>query len=136
MDSTGTAKALLETLRRTPLLRGGKFTRDKRRLRIRISRAIESQGVLQRLAQRIALQLVWKFDVPDLGDHTVWRATGQLLKQETERLRNHVGLVDRQIIVALPKLSAQQIEAFLDELCASEPTVARTILNVALDATE
>jgi hypothetical protein len=136
MDSTGTAKALLETLRRTPMLRGGKFTRDKRRLRIRISRAIERQGVLQRLAQRIALQFVWKFGVPDLGDHTVWRATGQLLQQETERLRNHVGLVDRQIIVALPKLSAQQIEDFLDELRASEPTVARTILNVALDAAE
>lgn len=118
------------------MLRGGKFTRDKRRIKTRISRTIETEGVLPRLADRIALQLVWKVDVVDLGNHAVWRAMGQLLAQETETLRRRVGLVDRQIIVALPKLSAQQVEHFHDELRTSDPTVARTILNVALDAAE
>ena len=136
MDSIGTAEALLETLRRTPMLRGGRCTRDQCRFRISISRAIEVQGVLPRLAQRISLQLVWKFDVAELGNQAVWLAMGQLLQQETERLKIRVGLVDRQIVVALPKLSAQQIEDLLDEFRTSDPTVARTILNVALDAAE
>jgi hypothetical protein len=47
-----------------------------------------------------------------------------------------VGLVDRQIIEALPKLSPQQIRSFLTELRDSDPTIARTILNAALDAAE
>ena len=41
--------------------------------------------------------LVWKFDVAEVGDQDVWRAIGQLLQRETERLQSGVGLVDRQI---------------------------------------
>jgi len=118
------------------MVRGGRSTPQKRRLRARISSTIEAQGVLVRLAKRIALQFVWKFDAHEIGDEAVWRAVGQLLVRETERLKAGVGLVDRQIIVALPKLSAQQVEDFLEELSASEPAIARTILNVALDAAE
>lgn len=50
------------------------------------------------------------------------------------RLTANVGLVDRQIIVALPKLSAAHIEGLLAELTAENPTIARTVLNVTLDA--
>jgi hypothetical protein len=57
---------------------------------------------------------------------------GDQVHGEVEHLRR-LGLVDRQIIVALPKLAATQIEALLDELRA-DPTIARTILNTALDA--
>ena len=65
-----------------------------------------------------------------------WRALGELLRRDVERLKNHVGLVERQIVVALPKLSAQQIEDLLEELRAADPTIARTILNTALDAAD
>ena len=51
-------------------------------------------------------------------------------------MKNHVCLVERQIVVALPKLSAQQIEELLEELNASDSTIARTILNTALDAAD
>jgi hypothetical protein len=61
---------------------------------------------------------------------------GQLLREEMARLQNHLGLVERQVIVALPKLSAKQVEDFLDELKASDPSIARTILNTALDAAD
>lgn len=64
------------------------------------------------------------------------REVGKLLRQETEQLKTRLGLVDRQIIVALPKLSADQIEAFLEELQDADPKIARTILNVSLDAAE
>lgn len=136
MDRMRIAKALLDMLRRTPMLRGGRSTPERRRLTARISSAIEAQGVLPRLARRIARQLVWKFNGAEVGDQDVWRAIGQVLQRETERLQSGVQLVDRQIIVALPKLSAQQVEGFFEELRASEPSVARTILNVALDAAE
>jgi hypothetical protein len=43
-------------------------------------------------------------------------------------------LVDRQIIVVLPKLAPATIEALLDSLTRREPSVARTILNASLDA--
>jgi len=47
-----------------------------------------------------------------------------------------LGLVERQIVVGLPKLSAKQIEALLDELRRKDPDIARTILNVSPDAAE
>lgn len=136
MNPARSANALLETLRQTPMVRGGKLSRETHRLQKRISRTIEAQGVHARLAHRIALQLVWKLDIADVRDHAAWGALGQVLRRETEELKARIGLVDRQVIVALPKLSAQQVEDFLWELRAAEPTIARTILNVALDAAE
>ena len=41
-----------------------------------------------------------------------------------------------KIIVALPKLTATQVDALLEELRDQDATIARTILNVALDAAE
>jgi CelD/BcsL family acetyltransferase involved in cellulose biosynthesis len=60
---------------------------------------------------------------------------GDQVHAEVQRLRQ-LGLVDRLIIVALPKLAATQVEALLEELRVQDPTIARTILNVALDAAE
>lgn len=138
MESTPTAKAatLLENLRRTPMSMGGRLTENRRIIRANIERTIEDRGVPARLAERIARQLVFKFDTAALGDRATWRAMGELLRQEAERLQTHLGLVERQIVVALPKLSASQIEDLLEELQASDATIARTVLNAALDAAD
>jgi hypothetical protein len=40
------------------------------------------------------------------------------------------------MVVALPKLSAEQIEEFFAELKTSDASIARTILNSALDAAD
>lgn len=116
--------------------RGGRISERRLQLRDEIASTIEAQGVLTRLAKRIAFQLILKFDEGQLGDRATWRAVGQQLRGETEYVTANVGLVERQIIVGLPKLSAEQIENLLEELRASDPTIARTVLNVALDAAD
>jgi hypothetical protein len=64
------------------------------------------------------------------------RGIGQVLRGEIAALQNRLGLVERQVVVALPKLSAKQIEDFFAELKASDASIARTILNAALDAAD
>jgi hypothetical protein len=118
------------------MLVGGRLPEGRRILRANIERTIEDRGVPARLAARIARQLMFKFDTAALGDQATWRAMGELLRQEAERLQTHLGLVERQIVVALPKLSAHQIEDLFEELTASDSTIARTILNTALDAAD
>src|SRR4029450_8951140 len=71
-----------------------------------------------------------------VGDVRTWRALGVLLRGDVDRLKTHVGLVERQIVVALPKLSAQQVEDLLEELRGADPTIARTILNSGLGGAE
>lgn len=136
-ESPALAKAatLLENLRRTPMLRG-RLDERKRMLRGLVETTLAEEGVLPRLAARMSLQLVLKFGARELGDQTTWRAIGEQLRRETEYLKATVGLVERQIIVGLPKLSADQIEGFLEELNSKDPTIARTVLNVALDAAD
>jgi hypothetical protein len=129
------AQALLEKLRQTPMRRGA-LAKERVRLKDAISSAIDSQGVHPALAQRIALQLVYKFDDSELGDRTIWSAAGRLLHQEAARLTAHVGLAERQIVEVLPKLSSRQVEDFLEELSATDRTIARTIFNAALEAAE
>lgn len=136
MELTARAKVLLDAMRRTPMLRGSRMSERRLDLRDEIATAIEDEGVLPRLAKRTAFQLVLKFDESELGDRTTWRAVGEQLRRETDSLKTNVGLVDRQIIVALPKLSADRINDFLEELKATDPTIARTVLNVALDAAD
>ena len=136
VDSARRAKALLDELRRTRMLRGGRISEHKQTLRSRISGAIARRAVLPRLAERVAFQLVLKVDTGGLGDRAVWLAIGDRLQKEIESLKSNLALVDRQIVVALPKLSADQVAALHDELQAADPAVARTILNVALDAAE
>jgi hypothetical protein len=137
IDRTPAAKAaaLMENVRRTPMAHG-RLRDAKESLRWNIARTIEDSGVPQRLASRIAFQLVFKFGPAAVGDRRTWHALGELLRRDVERLKNHLGLVERQIVVALPKLSAQQIEDILEELRTADPTIARTILNSALDAAE
>src|SRR4051812_14862828 len=78
--------------------------------------ALEKEGVLPQLARRIASQLVVKSDVTALGGRDTWRAIGAQLVTETERLRSRLSLVDRQIVVALPKLAPSAIEDLLRSL--------------------
>jgi hypothetical protein len=134
MEPAQRAKALLDAMRRTPMLRGARLSEARLELRDEIASTIEDEGVLPRLARRIAFQLILKFDETELGDRTIWSAVGQQLRQETERLKTDLRLVDRQIIVALPKLSPDRVSDFLEELKATDPTIARTVLNTALDA--
>lgn len=115
---------------------GGRLAEHRRMLQAKIERAVEDRGVPPRLAARIARQLVLKFDSAALGDRSTWRALGDLLRGEVERLQAQLGLVERQIVVALPKLSAQQVEDLHAELQADDPQIARTVLNVALDAAD
>jgi hypothetical protein len=130
------ALALLAQMRRIPMLRGGRISERRLQLRDEIGSTIEAQGVLARLAKRIAFQLVFKFDEGELGNQATWRAVGDELRRETEHLTANLRLVERQIIVALPKLSAGQIEGLLNDLTAESSTIARTVLNVALDAAD
>ena len=94
-----------------------------------------ARGVPVRLAGRIAFQLVLKREPAHLGSLATWQAIGDQVHAEVEHLRG-LGLVDRQIVVALPKLAATQVDTLLEELRNQDATIARTILNVALDAAE
>ena len=132
-DAQHRASTLLETLRATPMRRGP-ATAAQRAVEDRVAEAIAVPGVAPRLARRVAYQLVMKCDVTGQSERTTWRAIGVQLARETDRLRTGLGLVDRQIVVALPKLAPPDIEQLLATLQRREPSVARTILNAALDA--
>lgn len=134
-NAAAKANTLLSNLRRTPMTRG-RLDERRRILRASIETTLGAEGIPQRLVERIAFQLVLKSDITALGDQATWRAMGQLLNEEIRRLRNGIGLVDRQIIVALPKLSPKQIEDLLEDLRTADPKIARTILNAALDAAD
>jgi hypothetical protein len=131
--ATQKAQALLGRVRQTAMRRGALSKKQSAR-RADIAAALDAQGVPAALAQRVAFQFVSKFRDGELGDHAVWRAAGQILRQEVVRLRHHVGLGDRQIIRVLPKLSARQVEEFLDELIAADRRIARTMLDAAIEA--
>lgn len=81
------AATLLENLPRTPMVRGGRMDERKRMLRAHIETSLEEEGILPRLATRIALQLVFKFRPRDLGDQRLWRALGMILRNEMIQLR-------------------------------------------------
>jgi hypothetical protein len=116
-------------------MRRGAISKQHGRLKHDIAAAIEAQGVAAALSDRIALQLVFKFP-RDLEDRSVWVAVGRILRKEAGRLKEHAGLADRQIAEALPKLSARDLEAFLDDLRAADRRIARTIFNAALQSAE
>jgi hypothetical protein len=120
-------------MRQTPMLRGGRISEGRLQFRDTLTAALAAHGLLPRLAKRVAFQLSLKCE-GNLRDRNLWDAVAEQLRRETEHLKTRVGLVDRQVIVALPKLSADQIELLLQDLTSRDPTIARTILNVALDA--
>jgi hypothetical protein len=115
-------------------MRRGALTARQRRRRADIGVALQARGVPTALADRMAFQFVAKFRDDELGDHAVWSAVGTILHCETARLRHYLGLAERQIARVLPKLSARQVEDFLDELYASDRRIARTIFDAAIDA--
>jgi hypothetical protein len=117
-------------------MRRGAISREKARLKRDIAAAIEGEGVAAALSDRIAFQIVFKFDARELADRAVWPAVGRILGQEAARLRAKAGLADRQIVEVLPKLSARDVEAFLVDLQASDRRIARTIFNAALESAE
>ena len=131
-DPLATAATWLENLRRTPMQRHRTLDEPRRLLRGRIATVLEGQGVLPRLATRIALQLILKFDRGAFGDERVWRAIGHLLEQETTQLRQRLRLSDRLITIGLPKLSASDVERLFDELRAIDVNYGRTLAEAAL----
>ena len=134
-DAARKAQRLLDRSRRTAMCRGA-ISRQQRRLKQGIAAAIKGQGVAAAISERIAFQLVFKFDPSELADRTVWAAIGQILSREVARLRERVGLADRQIAEILPKLSASGVEEFLEELRSTDRRIARTIFNAALQAAQ
>lgn len=66
------ARTLVENVRRTPMLRGGRVPESRRVLKAHIESAMIDQGVPERLAARIAFQLVLKCPSRQLGDGPVW----------------------------------------------------------------
>jgi hypothetical protein len=135
MSADVRARALLERIRETPMRRGA-LSKPARHLRADIARALEDGGASEPLAQRVAFQLVIKIDPDELNDRSVWPAIAGELCDETAILTERVGLAERQIITVLPKLSAVQIEQFLDELMRTDRKIARTVLDAAIDAAD
>lgn len=133
MDHALHARNLLDLVREDPMRRP-KPVDAMEPIRDRIEATLGNGGVLVRLARSVANQLANKVDVKSLGSERTWRAIGQQLVHETERLRSSLRFVDRQIAVVLPKMSPTGVEALHAWLEAQEPSIARTILNAAISA--
>ena len=71
------ARTLLENVRRTPMLRGGRLVEQRRILKAHIESAMIHCSVPDRLAARMAFQLVLKCQTNQLGDAAVWDAIGR-----------------------------------------------------------
>lgn len=130
------ARTLLENIRRTPMLRGGRLIEPRRLLKGHLESAMIDHGVPERLAARIAFQLVLKCPSPQLGDGSVWDAIGKHVRGEVDRLRERLGLTDRLLAVGVPKLSADDIERLFAAMQAVDAKYGRTIAEAALDGAE
>jgi hypothetical protein len=129
------ARALLQQMRETPMRRGA-LSKPARQLRADMARTLATGGVPDLLAQRVAFQLVIKIGPEELRDANVWRAVAVVLLDEMAVLTDRVGLAARQITTVLPKLSADQLERFLNELMRADRKIARTVLDAAIDAAD
>jgi plasmid stabilization system protein ParE len=130
------AQTLLGNLRRTPMLRGGRLSERRRLLKAHIESAIVDRGVPDRLAARIAFQLVLKCSPSQLGDVRVWSALGSLVREEVERLQQGLRLTDRLIRVGVPKLSADDMECLFNEMQNVDAKYGRTLAEAALDGAD
>lgn len=130
------ARTLLENIRRTPMLRGGRLLERRRLLKAHIESAMIDQGVPERLAARIASQLVLKCPSPHLGDGPVWDAIAKQVRGEVDQLRQRLGLTDRLLTVGVPKLSADDIERLFEDMRRVDPRYGRTLAEAALDGAE
>ena len=97
---------------------------------------MEARGVPDRLAARIAFQLVLKCSPSQLGDERVWSALGSLVRQDVERLQQGLRLTDRLIRVGLPKLSADDMERLFNEMHRVDARYGRTLAEAALDGAD
>jgi hypothetical protein len=130
------ARTLLENVRRTPMLRGGRSVEARRLLKAQIEGAMIDHGVPERLAARLAFQLVLKCPTKQLGDAAVWDAIGRQVQDELDQLRQRLGLTDRLLTVGVPKLSADDIERLFDEMRGVDARYGRTLAEAALDGAE
>jgi hypothetical protein len=130
------AQTLLENLRRTPMLRGSRLSERRRLLKGHIESAIVDHGVPDRLAARIAFQLVLKCSPSQLGDARVWSALGSLVQQDVARLQQGLRLTDRLIRVGVPKLSADDMERLFDDMRNVDAKYGRTLAEAALDGAD
>ena len=126
---------LLERLREAPMRRGA-LSQRARQLALEIAKVVEAEGVPASLAQRLGFQLAFKFHRRDLYDEAEWKAIGRIVDREVSCLKRALGMKDQRIVAALPKLSAQQVIDFLDELTQADRRIARTILHAALITSE
>lgn len=136
MSPSERARTLLENVRLTPMMRGGRLVERRRLLKAHVESAIAEQEVPERLAARIAFQLILKFSPSQLGDERVWSALGSLLHAEVVRLQRELHLTDRLIRVALPKLSVEEIERLFDDMRRVDAQYGRTLAEAALDGAD
>jgi hypothetical protein len=115
---------------------GGRLAERRRLLKAHIESAIADHGVPDRLAARIAFQLVLKCSPSQLGDARVWSALGLLVRQDVERLQHGLRLTDRLIRVGVPKLSADDVERLFEEMQRVEAKYGRTLAEAALDGAD
>ena len=135
MSADQRAQALLERMRLTPMRRGA-LSKRAQLVRAALAKAIAGEGVPDELAQRVSFQVVFKFHPREVDDGEMWGAIGRILRDEVARVREHVGLANRKIVTVLPKLSADQLEEFFEELTRADRRIARTILNAAVDGAD
>ena len=117
-------------------MRRGALSPRARRLAFDIAKVVEAEGVPPSLAQRLGFQFAFKFHRRDLYDEAEWKAIARIIRREVSCLKRALRMSDQRIAAALPKLSAQQIIDFLDELTQVDRRVARTILHAAVIASE
>jgi hypothetical protein len=116
--------------------RGGRLTERRRLLKAHIESAMVDRGVPDRLAARIAFQLMLKCSPSQLGDVRVWSALGSLVRQDVERLQQSLQLTDRLIRIGVPKLQADDMERLFDDMQTVDTKYGRTLAEAALDGAD
>ncbi len=118
------------------MVRGGRLLERRRLLKAHIESAMIDHGVPERLAARMAFQLVLKCPPNQLGDGPVWNALAKQVTAEVGQLRERLGLTDRLLAVGVPKLSAEDIERLFEEMRRVDARYGRTLAEAALDGAE
>lgn len=136
VNAVDRARTLLENVRRTPMVRGGRLLEPRRLLKAHIESAMTDHGVPERLAARLAFQLVLKCPSRQLGDGPVWNEIGRQVRGDVDRLRARLGLTDRLLTVGVPKLATDDIERLFQEMRAVDVRYGRTLAEAALDGAE
>ena len=130
------ARTLLRNIRRTPMVRGGRLAEARRLLKTHIESAMIEHGVPERLAARMAFQLVLKCPANQLRDSPLWDALAKHMRAEVDQLRERLDLTDRLLAVGVPKLSADDIERLFEEMRRVDARYGRTLAEAALDGAE